>query len=63
MSSASSFCCFRNSTITSGDGGADRTAVRGDASRMEKFTANMKIQIAARPAQARGCGQNKFESC
>jgi hypothetical protein len=40
--------------MTSGDGGEDFSARTGDGSRMEKFTARIKIQIAARPAQAAG---------
>ena len=40
--------------MTSGDGGEDFSAINGDLSRMEKFTARIKIQTAARPAQARG---------
>ncbi len=61
-SSANIRCCFFNSTITSGDGGADFSAICGDGSRMEKFTAKMKTQTAASPAQALGCGQKKVES-
>ncbi len=63
MSSANSRCCCRSSTITSGDGGADFSASLGEESRMEKFTAKIKIQTAASPAHALGCGQNKVESC
>jgi len=63
MSSASKSCCCRNSTIISGDGGADFSATRGDGSRREKFTARIKIQTAARPAHAFGCGQNRLASC
>src|ERR1035437_8806980 len=51
-SSANIRCCFFNSTITSGDGGADFSASLGVVSRMEKFTAKIKIQTAASPAHA-----------
>ena len=51
-----SFCC-RNSAMISGDGGEIFSATIPDLSRIEKSTAKMKIQIAARPAQAAGAGQ------
>ena len=58
MSSAKNRCCLRSSTITSGEGGADFSARRGAESRMEKFTAKIKIQTAANPAHAAGAGQS-----
>ena len=54
INSASSRCCCFNSTITSGEGGADFSATAGALSRTEKFTARITIQTAARPAQAVG---------
>ncbi len=53
-SSANIRCCFFNSTITSGDGGAEVTASLGELSRMEKFTAKISIHTAASPAHALG---------
>ena len=52
-----SFCC-RNSAMTSGDGGENFSATIGVLSRIEKFTAKMKIQIAAKPAQAAARPEN-----
>jgi hypothetical protein len=63
MSSASNNCCLRNSTTISGDGGADFSVTRGEWSRSEKFTAIIKIQIAASAAHAFGCGQKMLASC
>ncbi len=40
--------------MTSGDGGADFSAILGDVSRIEKFTAKIKTQTAASPAHALG---------
>ena len=54
INSANSNCCFFNSTIASGDSGADFSAIPGDVSRTEKFTAKISIQIAANPAHALG---------
>jgi len=61
-SSAKSRCCCRSSTSTSGVVGADFSALRGAESRMEKFTARIKIQTAASPAHAFGCGQSSEDS-
>ncbi len=47
--------------MTSGDAGADFSAKTGAGSRMEKSTARIKIQTAARPAQATGEGHKIVE--
>ncbi len=54
INSASIHCCCFNSAITSSDGGAAFSAITGVVSRAEKSKQKIRIQTAARPAQALG---------